>query len=218
MTAESIPAGATAQLEARINEIKAVRGDRVSINEVADVVASIMTTLIGDVSALDLRVYKELEGLAQYIQRAKAEIVELHPEEIRAEHLPKAAYELDAIVKATEAATSTILDAAERIDAAAGKGDVAPIRDEVIRIFEACSFQDITGQRVSKVVATLSHIEARIGQLAQAFGDEVRKKREELSKDKPKGPTTDSDLLSGPQLPGAGNNQADIDALLASFD
>jgi chemotaxis protein CheZ len=208
----------TPALRAHLEELRAARGDRVSLVEVADVVNSIMSTVTGDLTATDLRLYRELEGLSAYIQRAKIEIAELYPEEIRSEHLPKAADELDAIVKATEIATGAILEAAERIDAAAEKAGLAEARDQVVRIFEACSFQDLTGQRVKKVVATLNHIETRIADLARVFGDEVRKRREELDRRASAKVMTDRDLLQGPQLPGMGNNQDAIDALLASFD
>jgi chemotaxis protein CheZ len=50
---------------------------------------------------------------------------------------------------------------------AALKGDIAQelahdIRDRVIQIFEACNFQDLTSQRVAKVMATLSRIDEQI--------------------------------------------------------
>jgi chemotaxis protein CheZ len=85
-------------------------------------------------------------------------------------HLTRIAQELDAVVGGTAQATQKILAAAEEIDQAADnlsaalKGrieqDVAQdIRDLVIRIFEACNFQDLIGQRVTKVMATLRLIE-----------------------------------------------------------
>ncbi len=210
-------------VSARVEALRAARGDTVTIDEIAEVVTSIMGTMQGDVSSLDLRVYKELDSLARYIQGAKSEISALCPDDIRDEHLPAATGQLDAIVAATEDATSTILDAAEKIDAEASNLKAQAITDEVIRIYEACSFQDLTGQRISKVVATLKHIEERLDLLVSVFGDEVRAMRatagDEAATDGKNKPTgADHDLLSGPQLPGEGNKQEEIDALLASFD
>ncbi len=92
------------------------------------------------------------------------------------------------------------------------------------RIYEACSFQDITGQRISKVVTVLQNVETRVDALLTAFGTEAGTAASgtEVSAEAPV--TTESsadsekDLLSGPQGPGAGNSQEEIDALLASFD
>ncbi|MGH6718728.1 MAG: protein phosphatase CheZ [Alphaproteobacteria bacterium] len=204
-------------LDAHVRQLREQRGDRVSIDEIAEIVSSIMATISGDLTASDLRLYRELEGLTDYIRRARDEIAALYPEDIRDEHLPKASNELDAIVKATEEATGTILESAETIDALAAEFGADKIREQVIRIFEACSFQDITGQRIKKVVTTLSHIEARIMDLARVFGDEMRRRREHLDQHTVKKPKTDADLLNGPALAGQGNNQDEIDALLASF-
>ena len=203
-------------LRSRLEEMKAARGDQVSIDEVGEVVSSIMDTLQGDVSALDLAVYRELDGLAEYINSAKAEIAAVRAEDIRNKHLPEATDELDAIVRHTEEATEIILDAAETIDAEARKMENQAISDQVVLIFEACGFQDLTGQRISKIVSTLQHIEERISKITEIFGKHfssiapAEEKTDEKSKDEK--------LLHGPQLPTNANDQADIDALLASFD
>ena len=203
-------------LRSRLEEMKAARGDQVSIDEVGEVVSSIMDTLQGDVSTLDLAVYRELDGLAEYINSAKAEIAAVRAEDIRNKHLPEATDELDAIVRHTEEATEIILDAAETIDAEARKMENQAISDQVVLIFEACGFQDLTGQRISKIVSTLQHIEERISKITEIFGKHfssiapAEEKTDEKSKDEK--------LLHGPQLPTNANDQADIDALLASFD
>ena len=203
-----------------LEALRAERGDQVSIDEVAEIVTSILATMDGDVSGRDLRLYKELDDLAHYIQSAKSEIAALNPEDINAEHLPAAGVELDAIVAATEEATGTLLEAAEMIETEAGRLGAQAISDQVVRIFEACSFQDLTGQRIGKVVGTLKYIEDRLDRLVAVFGDELR---QAVAKDgakarKPTSVDDEASLLNGPQLPGAGNNQDDIDALLASFD
>jgi chemotaxis protein CheZ len=81
--------------------------------------------------------------------------------------------ELRAVISDSELATQKILAAAEDIDQAANnlsvalKGDfehglAQDIRDRVIQIFEACNFQDLTSQRVAKVMATFAGLERQI--------------------------------------------------------
>ena len=205
-------------LRKQLEEIKAARGDQVSIDEVGEVVSSIMDTLQGDMSALDLHVYRELDGLAKYINAAKADIAAVRSDDIRNKHLPDATVELDAIVSHTEEATGVILDAAETIDAEASKLESQLINDQVVLIFEACGFQDLTGQRISKIVTTLQHIEERIAKITSIFGEHFQSIApadiDEDADDK----SEDEKLKNGPQLPANANDQADIDALLASFD
>lgn len=92
------------------------------------------------------------------------------------------AHELETVIGDSELATQKILAAAEDIDQAAnnlsaavkgdfGSGLAQDIRDRVIQIFEACNFQDLTSQRVAKVMATFAGLE---GQIARALEELVR--------------------------------------------
>jgi len=71
--------------------------------------------------------------------------------------------ELEAVVQATEAAAATILDAAEAIgDWVAGGRDAAAapaMVERVNAIFEACAFQDLTGQRIRRAIQHLQEVE-----------------------------------------------------------
>ncbi len=89
--------------------------------------------------------------------------------------------------------------------------------DAATRIYEACGFQDITGQRVTKVVKPLEDIEERIDALVAAFGSEIGKfKAEQPEREEKKEPG--KELLHGPQLAKDAKSQAEVDALLARFD
>jgi chemotaxis protein CheZ len=87
------------------------------------------------------------------------------------------------------------------------------LQDATTRIYEACSFQDITGQRITKVVATLKTIEAKVAQIVDTFGDSER----DAGAEAPEQPN-ESALLNGPQHPAVAMDQSDIDRLLASFE
>ncbi|HLI13173.1 MAG TPA: protein phosphatase CheZ [Alphaproteobacteria bacterium] len=191
--------------------------------EVEAIVERVLGSMEGDVSVADIKLYRELESLALYIRSAKAEIAALSPDEISSTHIPKASDELDAIVEATEEATHKIMGAAEKIEgvSTAIEGEAAETLTEAVTgIYEACSFQDITGQRITKVVKALKHIDEKVAKLVEAFGEEIHKfKRAQPAEEKKAGEAIDEkDLLNGPQLGTDAKTQAEIDALLASFD
>lgn len=169
-------------------------------------------------------VYAELEQLAAYIDAAKSEIAEIRPHDVKEEYLPNATDELDAIVEATADATNAIMDSCEVVESVMGdvSDDVSTtLTDATTRIYEACTFQDITGQRIGKVVTALKNIEERIDALLHTLGDEAvapAKKKTAKSKAEQKQDITDADLLEGPQLGDKAKSQAEIDDLLASFD
>jgi chemotaxis protein CheZ len=194
-------------------------------SEIIEVVESVMASVSGDLSAVNQKLYHEIESLARFIQVAKSEIASLSPEDIKHQHIAAAADELSVIVENTEVATNSIFEAVEAIEAVCP--DLDPVSAEkiinaVTTVYEACSFQDITGQRISKVVGALQHIEQKLSGLLEAFGGEFETrvgadgKRQDL-KPIPKVERPDEHLMNGPQSPGAASTQDEIDALLG-FD
>jgi chemotaxis protein CheZ len=156
--------------------------------------------------------YQQLRRLADFIEQTKIEIAALKPHDVKREHLPRATDELDAIVEATAGASHRIMDAADRIQEVMDDlgGEAAEkLLSAVTSIYEACTFQDITGQRITKVIKTLKTIEQRIDQM---IGSDMHSAVLPSESQKIEDP---DDLLAGPALPGQGASQAEIDALLA---
>ena len=173
----------------------------------------------------------ELSEVRFYIDRVKSEITALAADEPdKGSRFRGATAELDEIVNATARATNDILGAAEAINDLAGRslpeGTEArgAITARCIDIFQACSFQDITGQRVAKVVKTLGHVEERISAMLNidhgGAGLNVASGANDATGDARatrvarNGTMSADDLLAGPQLPGCGLDQGAIDALL----
>jgi chemotaxis protein CheZ len=166
----------------------------------------------------DATVYRELREIAGYIDSMRQEIGALQANEIKNTRIPAAGQELSAIVKATEQATNTIMECAETLmeaDASDAAKYKALVDEKMLVIFESCSFQDITGQRIAKVVEALQHIEERVSRFANVmqakdldgFLTENEREREERRKRL---------LLNGPQLDNEAIGQSDVDSLIKS--
>jgi chemotaxis protein CheZ len=167
----------------------------------------------------------EVRALARSIHQTKSEIAALRSQDSEDDHLIIVSNELDAVVSSTEGATQSILEAAEKIDSLAesvkAKGSEDPflyhlseeIADNVVAIFEACNFQDITGQRITKVVNTLKFIEERVNAMVEIWGSENFGSTSKAASAKPVATSDDSHLLNGPQLENRGISQDDIDKL-----
>src|SRR5262249_8802928 len=122
-----------------------------------------------------------IEAIQDAINKTRLEIGALHANGLRDRQINRASDELDTVVSDTEEATQSILSEAESIDRASGllmsrldgadRERAAEIRDHVIRIFEACNFQDIAGQRLSKVVSLLHFIESSVANMADIWVD-----------------------------------------------
>ena len=183
--------------------------DIISLAEVA------AQSLQGFFQAMDAKVYGELREIAGYIETMRHEIGALQVNDLKNSRIPAAGQELGAIVQATETATNTIMECAEALmgaDASDPKAYKALVDEKMMVIFEACSFQDITGQRIAKVVETLQHIEERVSRFAdvmqakdiQGFLTEQERERAERK---------EKFLLHGPQLAGGGVDQSKVDEM-----
>lgn len=112
------------------------------------------------------RLRLNLVDMMNAIMRTKSEIAAVKPDGGQI----GAAGELDAIVGTTEKATSDILAAAERIQEIAWtmrEQGIEPsicdlIDTHTTEVYTACSFQDLTGQRIRKVIEVMRFLEARI--------------------------------------------------------
>src|SRR6202022_623376 len=166
----------------------------------------------------------ELDLIYDAINRTKQEIAVLHGTSFNGEEMAKGTGELGAVVGGTEQATQQILEAAEAIDQAASalskvtspdqqKLLSEDIQERVVSIFEACNFQDLTGQRIKKVMTTMKFIENHITVMMDIWGGgDAIKAHAPAIVDTREG---DARLLNGPKVEGdVGHaSQDDIDAL-----
>ncbi len=179
---------------------------------------ALVALMRGFFQQLDKRRSEEFRVIAGYIAKAKDEIREMRPHDISQDRIPTAGAELEAITRDTEVATNNIMNSAEAImgaDISDPQAYKAMVDDEVMKIFEACSFQDITGQRVSKIVNVLKQIEERVGRLANTLGVDDGGPTEMTAEEKRRQDL----LLNGPAIGGPETKQNDIDALFdGGFD
>lgn len=155
--------------------------------------------------------YDAMRKIEGSIQNVKVEL-STSPAELKEEHIPGANLELEAVVKSTEEAANRILDAAEKIQALADGG--SPRKDDILaqitEIFEASNFQDLTGQRIRKVIKCLKDIDRVIEEfLAEADG------KIHIATKKAKKKNKDEELMEGPQLETP--SQDDVDKLFESL-
>ncbi|HEX7882972.1 MAG TPA: protein phosphatase CheZ [Afipia sp.] len=166
----------------------------------------------------------ELDLIHDAISRTKQEIAVLHGKSFSGDEMAKVTGELGAVVGGTEEATQQILEAAEAIDQAASALSKAmspdqqaqlseDIQDRVVSIFEACNFQDLTGQRINKVMTTMKFIEHHINVMMDIWGgvDAIKQHAPAIIDTR----VGDAKLLNGPKgMDEEGHvSQDDIDAL-----
>lgn len=154
----------------------------------------------------------ERRDLLKYVKALRKAIAELRPGQLRASALPTAMTEISLIVHTTEEAANEIMGAVDDIMAlpqVPSEDYRVAVEEQCLRVLAACSFQDLAGQRINKVVEMLLKLEVKIAALDELFGEAD----EDVGADE--APEGDRILLNGPAAPGEGVDQSEIDALFA---
>ncbi len=165
----------------------------------------------------------ELAGIHDIITRNKRELSALINDG-NERRLSRAAGELGAAVEGMETATQKILASAEAIDECARalaaaltddyhNGLAQDVQDHVVRVYEACNFQDLAGQRIGKVITTLMMVEEHLAAMIERYHSSGEAGRPAAEARR----TYSGDLINGPRLDGDSGHvtQQDIDAMFA---
>lgn len=206
----------------RVDEIRQQNGERILLDDVKSVVDGLIDGLVAEAGAENRQMETELREVLNYVVRAKQEFMSIGPRSLSSKKIPDASEELNAILGTTEEAAGQIMDAADRIgELAATVG--GPTGEELQNIstglFEASAFQDICGQRITKVLGILKFLEGRLTKLAETLGDSRLEEEDDSVEFDADGFAVDPGKLThGPQLEADAISQAEVDALLAEFD
>jgi chemotaxis protein CheZ len=124
------------------------------------------------VSELSVEVHGATQLLGFSEENLSAQLGNLHEQMGRMLSPPNDAtrnsgMELEAVVQTTEAAANQIMEAAEAISdcvrqVVPDKSAIQAISARIDAIFEACSFQDLTGQRLRRAIEHLQHMESTL--------------------------------------------------------
>ncbi|GAA4251110.1 hypothetical protein GBZ26_07530 [Azospirillum formosense] len=142
------------------------------IRAISDLGAKLDRFLTMDAQQID-QIQVEIADISGRIKATKVEMAAIRHPLAGDDKFVQASQELNAVVSATEAATNTIMACAEELEEVVHElksslpegyhaDRVNDMNDVIVRIYEACNFQDLTGQRITKVVRALSFIEERV--------------------------------------------------------
>lgn len=205
-----------AALIALSDKLKGTKSDTLSLSDIIGVAEILTNSLQPLLRRIDSTLHVELREILQRIEGLRTEFSKVRANDISENHIPEMGRELSAIVESTENATNTIMESAEAV-LAADTSDVDAyqelVSEKMMSIFEACSFQDLTGQRVNKVVETIEIIETRVNLLCKML--DMNDFDEPAPEDAPtlsaKEQRKKDLILNGPAMAGEGVDQSDID-------
>lgn len=173
---------------------------------------------------------EQIRHLVIYITKIKAELAAIKHPKSSVDHFNTVAEQLNTICETTEDATNTIMESAEGILTAVdelsanvkyseAQKSCNTIMDSTNKIFESCSFHDLTGQRISKIVRIMNRLEGTLDSLVEIVGpeglEEMPINSDETIEDVIG--MKDGDIaMHGPQTSSEAVSQDDIDALFGN--
>ena len=168
---------------------------------------------------------RDVAAINHAIERSKHEIAALAAQPGAESRMAHARHALAAAIGNMEKATQQILKAAETIDEGAralhatlmhdyNRGLSQDIIDQVVRIYEACNFQDLSGQHINKAIDTLKFVEDQVGHMVDIWGNVKPPSAQAQPDDRPLGRA----LANGPKIDGDHGHvsQHDIDTMFGS--
>ena len=211
--------GPNGDFNGRLRDLKAARGDRIAIDEVAEVVASIMSTMQGDFSAVDLRVYKEL-GRSRHVHQQREERDCRHSPGQNPRRAPSRRGRRTRRHRHPHRGSDQRHPGRGRGDRdrsqpASGPGPDRPGRPH-LRGLQLPGHHRPAHRQDRRPPSSTSRRESKRSPPCSAIS--FSSSTPPMSKSHPRPSTPIRPCLHGPQLPQEANNQDDIDALLASFD
>lgn len=190
------------KLLTQLAEARSLRGDKLTLTDVEAILGGIIDSLQHSFESFENRRQQEIKDILSHLTQTRAELTSLGAPGINKSKLADANTSLDDAIKATEDAANAILDAADQLSAlAAGlpAEQSQAAMQHITTIYEACNFQDLTGQRIRNVIKVLDYVESRLTAISGDADEEPV--------------SFEQSLMNGPQSQTAAPNQDDIDAL-----
>lgn len=231
-----MPRSVNPELQNRIDSLADEGGRTLSAGELADVIGEVARSLTADLDPLRSTLPDTGAGMekpavpaeagpACDLESALAAAAKIGTVDQGDGPLASIAHDLEEIRSATQDAASKFLASAESIERISDQPDLDP-DDQVAltqlstEMFEASGFQDLTGQRLTRICEFLRQIEYLAVSAKAALGDEAAATAaEELSHKVEETEQRKMEYkLHGPEDAGTANTQEEIDKILASFD
>lgn len=225
-----MPRSVTPELKDRIEGLTAEGGRTLSAQELADVIGEVARSLTADLGPLSVTTPSETEEVSEAADIGDAAgamdaLNRIGTVDQGEGPLADISRDLEEIRTATQDAAAKILACAEGIEELSERPDLDPDDHAVLsgistEIFQASAFQDLTGQRLSRIGEVLRQVEYFVASTKAALGDEAAAaEASALSGTVEEAESRKVEyILHGPQDAGEANSQDEIDKILAGFD
>jgi chemotaxis protein CheZ len=194
----------------KLKSLQAENKGVIDINNVDNIIKQFLEVLNPHLkNEQEKEIYYQLEMILAQFKSLKQDVSNISHEILNKNFIPEITMDLRSVILQTEKSVTSILDISDDISALSQKVEDPTIRESLMikstRILELCNFQDLTGQRIQKIVHHLTEIESVIYKMLHALRPDPSLRVKTSS--------NEEGLLNGPQKEQVSPSQDDIDAL-----
>ena len=194
----------------KLKELQQQNEGLIDINNVDDIIRQFLQVINPYLASNEKQdIYNQIEMILAQFVSLKRDMSNISDEILDDNFIPDISMSLRSVVIQTEKSVTGILDVSDEISALSAKVADASIREELLikstKILELCNFQDLTGQRIQKIVHHLTEIESIMYKMLHALRPDMKLRSRHKSED--------DQLLNGPQKEEYSPSQDDIDSL-----
>lgn len=194
----------------KLKELQEKNSGLIDINNIDDIIRQFLNVINPYLANNEKQaIYNQIEMILAQFVSLKRDISNISDEILDDNFIPDIAMNLRSVVIQTEKSVTGILDVSDEISALSSKIEDASIREELLikstKILELCNFQDLTGQRIQKIVHHLTEIESIMYKMLHALRPDMKLRSRHKSQQEK--------LLNGPQKEEHTPSQNDIDCL-----
>lgn len=194
----------------KLKEMQKINHGVIDINNLDEIIQQFLEILNPHIVNKEKQdIYHQIELISAKFLSLKKDISNISNEILDHNFVPNINMELRSVVTQTEKSVTGILDVSDEISELSSRVSDPEIKSALMikatRILELCNFQDLTGQRIQKIVHHLSEIESIMFKMLHALRPDSKLRTRVVSEDEL--------LINGPQGESKSPSQSDIDDL-----
>ncbi len=198
----------------KLHNLQNENAGKIDMNNVDDVIRQFLEIISTHITTTQQHeIYHQIEMISAQIISLKKDVSNISEEVLDENFIPQVTMELRSIINQTERSVTNILDLSDEVTRLCDEIPDLKLREELmvkaVRILENCNFQDLTGQRIKKIIDRLTEIESTIYKMLHA----LRPSKDLRTKQTP----ADKHLLNGPQEEHNCPSQVEVDDLFNSL-
>ena len=202
----------TAKIFEKLHKLQQENNGLIELNHIDEIIKQFLEILSSNLTNKHEReIYSQIDLISAQIIALKRDVSNVSEETLHDQFIPEIVSELHYVIEQSEKSVTGILDAVDEITAMSQGVEDRHIREELLirvtKILELCSFQDLMGQKIQRIINHLLETESIIYKMLHTLKPEPNLRCANIN---------EKSLINGPRNEQEAPSQAQIDDLFSN--